>query len=313
MPCYHPITAYRARSINDSGKRSLVFNKKDGFIDRPVEVPCGQCVGCRLERSRQWAVRCMCEAQLHPENSFITLTYSPEHLPEDWGLRKEDFQKFMKRLRKKLNGKKVRYYHCGEYGEKNLRPHYHAILFGVDFDDKTLFSSNNGNPIYTSDFLDSCWRRGFASIGNVTFESAAYVARYVMKKVTNNENIPGAQKKFLETYSRTDPETGEYYQVQPEYTTMSRRPGIGKDWYEKYNSDAYPSDYIVQRGLKVQPPRYFDNLYEIQDEEGLKKIKQGRRKRALKRKDDNTTERLLVRENVKLASIKQLKRPLDGD
>lgn len=308
MPCYSPLTAYRGRYTNPSGKRSIVFNRSDGFVDQPVQVPCGQCVGCRLEKSRQWAIRCVNESQLHEQNCFITLTYNDDHLPHDFGLDKTAFPKFMKRLRKKYGGKKVRYFHCGEYGEKNYRPHYHACLFGFDFNDKVLFNTQNEVDLYTSDTLSSLWPYGFSTIGEVTFESAAYVARYVMKKVTGD--------KADEHYERVLSETGEVVQVEPEYTTMSRRPGIGKGWYDKYKSDAYPSDYIVLRGQKMQPPKYYDGLYERDDNPiklDMRAIKKGRRRRALKRKDENTTERLAVKEKVKKAQLKQLIRPLDGD
>src|SRR4051794_29862641 len=100
MPCFRPLKGYRARVTNpDTGKRSIVFNARKGFNDLPVDLPCGQCIGCRLERSRQWAIRCSHEAKLHEENCFITLTYAPEHLPPGGTLVVKDFQDFMKRLR----------------------------------------------------------------------------------------------------------------------------------------------------------------------------------------------------------------------
>lgn len=303
MPCYSPLKAYRAKHVNPSGKRGIVFNVSDGYRDRPVEVPCGQCIGCRLEKSRQWAMRCVHEASLYEDNCFITLTYSPEHLPTDGGLVKAHFQKFMKRLRRNHAGRKIRYFHCGEYGEENLRPHYHACLFNFDFKDKVIFKTQDSGNIYTSDSLNTYWGMGFTTVGDVTFDSAAYVARYVMKKVTGD--------KKEQAYQRTDPGTGEIHNVIPEYTTMSRRPGIAREWYEKYREDCYPSDTVILNGKKMQPPKYYDNILEKQDEEELRKTKIGRRKRAIKRKDENTTERLLVREKVKKAQITQLKRQIE--
>ena len=136
MPCYRPIKGYRSRRLNaETGKRPVVFNPRDGFYDQPVDLPCGQCIGCRLERSRQWAIRCVHEASLHERNCFITLTYRDECLPTNGSLDLDAFQKFMKRLRRRF-GEGVRFFHCGEYGENFGRPHYHAILFNLDFSDK---------------------------------------------------------------------------------------------------------------------------------------------------------------------------------
>mgnify|MGYP000188139432 FL=1 len=222
MPCFHPLQGYRARQRSASGKRGIVFNKRDGWADLPVTLPCGQCIGCRLERSRQWAIRCVHEASLHNENSFITLTYANEHLPAWNSLDKTTFPKFMKRLRKSLQDKRVRYFHCGEYGDHTGRPHYHALLFGHDFPDKTHWAIRNGNPTWRSQELERLWPFGHSEIGTVTFESAAYCARYITKKVTGHA--------AREHYEMVDKHTGELGRREPEYTTMSRRPGIGKGW-----------------------------------------------------------------------------------
>lgn len=301
MPCYSPLKGYKSRVVNESGKRSIVFNRKDGFSDMPVDVPCGQCIGCRLERSRQWALRCVHEASLYENNCFITLTYNDENLPHDLSLNKKHFQDFMKRLRKRYvisPDSKIRYFHCGEYGEKNFRPHYHACLFNFDFRDKELWSVRDGVRLYTSRDLAGIWKYGFSTVGEVTFESAAYVARYVLKKVTGD--------RAEEHYRICDSETGELHNVIPEYTTMSRRPGIGRGWYDKYESDVFPSDFIVIRNKKMQPPKYYDGLYTNIDD-----IKKARRSNANKHKENNTAERLRVREDVKLATLKFLKRSLE--
>lgn len=306
MPCYSPLTGYRAQRVNDSGKRSIVFNPAHGYRDLPVQVPCGQCIGCRLERSRQWAIRCMHEASLHTENCFITLTYSDEHLPSDRSLNVRDFQLFMKRLRKKYNDRAIRFYHCGEYGSRFGRPHYHALLFGFDFPDRQLFRvTSAGSRLYRSRDLESLWPFGFSTIGDVTFDSAAYVARYIMKKVTGD--------KAAEHYEWIDPDTGEIHQRKPEYTTMSRRPGIGKLWYDKYKHEVYPSDEVIVKGRAVKPPKYYDGLYEIEYPEDAERVKEARKRAAARRKQDNTTERLRVREKVKLAQISRLKRSLDSE
>ena len=296
MPCYHPLQGYRSRA---DGK-TVVFNPTDGWVDRPLNIPCGQCIGCRLDRSRDWATRCVHEASLHENNSFITLTYNNENLPEDRSLHKKDFQDFMKRLRKKFHNKKIRYYHCGEYGEKNFRPHYHAIIFGLEFKDQELFTVTNGEKLYTSATLEKLWPFGFSTIGSVTFESAAYVARYVMKKV-NGE----AAKNH---YERVDSDTGEIYSLVPEYNTMSRRPGIAAAWFDKYKDDVYPSDNIHLRGKTLKPPKFYDKMYEHLEPEEMEKIKMARMKGMSKHADDNTADRLAAKEVVKKAQLNKLVR-----
>lgn len=184
MPCYSPLSGYRSIKPNQNGKYPIMFSQRDGFSDIPIDVPCGRCIGCKLERSRQWATRCMHEASMHKKNVFITLTYSDEHLPYDQSLDLDHFQKFMKRLRKKHPH--VRFYHCGEYGEKTGRPHYHAILFNCDFLDKKIYTIRNENPVYVSQELNNIWGYGLCEIGSVTFESAGYVARYCTKKITGD-------------------------------------------------------------------------------------------------------------------------------
>ena len=298
MPCYHPMQGYRSRA---DGK-TIVFNPTYGWIDRPLTIPCGQCVGCRLERSRQWAVRCVHEASLHEDNCFITLTYNNESLPEDGSLNKKHFQDFMKRLRKKYKNKKIRYYHCGEYGDKNFRPHYHAIIFGLQFDDQKLFTVNNGEKLYTSEKLEKLWPFGFSTIGTVTFESAAYVARYVMKKVNG--------KNAKNHYERVNNDTGEIYNLVSEYNTMSRRPGIAAGWFDKYKDDVYPSDNIHLREKTFRPPKFYDKMYEHLMPNEMEKIKKQRMKNMAKHANDNTAERLAVKEQVKNAQLNQLIRSI---
>lgn len=265
---------------------------------RPINLPCGQCVGCRLERSRQWAMRIMHESQLHASNCFITLTYSDENIPADGGLRKSDFQKFMKRLRKKVGS--VRFFYAGEYGESLGRPHYHACIFGYDFPDKVPFSQSGEHTIYISDELSKLWPYGHVTIGELTFQSAAYVARYCMKKVTGDS----ADRH----YEKICPYTGEIYKIQEEYVTMSLKPAIGRNWYDKYKTDLYPSDYHIVNGVKVRPPRYYDRLLKIENESLLEQLKFKRVRRALKSKEHQTPNRLRVREKVAKARLNQLTR-----
>lgn len=284
-----------------------MFSKSKGYVDLPVCVACGQCIGCRLERSRQWAIRCVHEAQMYDESAFITLTYDDKHLPEDRGLKKKDFQDFMKRLRKHIEPKKIRFYHCGEYGETTLRPHYHALIFGYDFRDKVDFKDGvNGDRIYTSKTLEDIWGYGFCTVGTVSFESAAYCARYVVKKITGDA--------AEEHYRRVDAETGEIYHLLPEYTTMSNgggkegKGGLGMEWLRRYGADVYPEGEMVLRGKVMQPPRYYDKLFELDDPKGMRKIKRERARVGIEHVEDQSYERLRVREKVKKAQVGFLKR-----
>ncbi|AZL82807.1 replication initiator protein [Apis mellifera associated microvirus 8] len=296
MTCFHPLTAFK------TGSGDIIFHDRHKNITEKLKLPCGQCVGCRLERSRQWAIRCMHEAQMHKDNCFITLTYAPEHLPSDRSLHLDHFQKFMKRLRKKF-GSGIRFYHCGEYGSTYGRPHYHACIFGFDFADKKLWKIVNNERLYTSLALEKLWPYGFSTVGTVTFESAAYVARYILKKV----NGDAAAKH----YERIDPNTGEVFRLKPEYTTMSRRPGIGSTWFDKYHSDVYPHDRVVVRSKCMRPPKFYDTRYEILDPEGFDSVKQNRQLNALKHVDNNTPDRLEVRERVQKIALQRLPRNLD--
>ncbi len=289
MPCFHPLEAWKTRD------GAIVFSP-GGAVGFSLQLPCGQCIGCRLERSRQWAMRCMHEASLFDDNCFITLTYSDEFLPSDGSLDKKHFQDFMKRLRSSFSERRIRYYHCGEYGSKFRRPHYHALLFNFDFVDKKLFSTSKGQRLYTSEVLEKLWRFGFGTVGAVTFESAAYTARYIMKKVTGD--------RAEEHYVGCDEVTGTPVQLLPEYTTMSRRPGIGRAWYERFSNDVFPLDEVVLRGGRsMRPPRFYDCIYELQNPEDFARIKSERLSFSRK---DCTPERLRVREFCKIAEVSRL-------
>lgn len=279
---------------------SVVFAelKRNGDIARSLELPCGQCVGCRLERSRQWAMRCMHEASLYDLNCFVTLTYSDEEVPVRGQLVYKDFQRFMRSLRKRT-GMKIRFFMCGEYGELNARPHFHALLFGYDFLDKVKFKrQEHGQWLYRSPFLESVWTRGMSLIGALTFESAAYVARYCMKKVTG----PGATEHYL----RRD-EFGTF-SLQPEFARMSLKPGIGQPWLQKFAADVFPRDFVVVNGKEVKPPKYYDRLFSESGLYDMDWIKYERMLEAEAHGDDNTPERLAVREKVVKAKLNQFKR-----
>lgn len=291
MPCYRPLKGYRARTVNPStGRRSIVFSARDGLLDFPVDLPCGQCIGCRLERSRQWAMRCMHEANLYERNCFITLTFRDECLPVDGSLDVKLFQDFMKRLRFRC-GPGIRFFHCGEYGEKFGRPHYHACLFNFDFDDKYVWRrSDAGFTVFRSALLEEVWPYGNAEIGDVTFESAAYVARYITKKVTG------------------DAAEAHYGGRKPEYTTMSRRPGIGKGWFDRWKFDVYPRDLMVLRGRQVRPPKYYDRQFEIAYPSDWAIVRRKRKRSGIMFRALEPETRLSIREEIHTLRFNLLKR-----
>lgn len=254
----------------------------------------------------------MHEAQMHDLSIFCTLTYSEEKIPEGGTLMKSHFQGFMKRLRK-LHKKPIRFFHCGEYGETNPRtgrvdgelhrPHYHAILYGISFADKKWYKNNaQGDPLFTSETLDKIWTHGHCNFGAVTTESCNYVARYLMKKV-NGEAAPARYRKL-------NLNTGEIFQVQPEYITMSNRPGIGASWYDKYGSDVFPSDTVVTNGKEQLPPRYYLRRLASASPKAEAKIKFKRIKRAAKHSANSTPERLRARMICRQSKISQLKRSI---
>lgn len=212
-----------------------------------------------------------------------------------------DYQLFMKRLRKKY-GPKIRFYQCGEYGEKKGRPHYHAIIFNHHFTDQHYEKTEHGNKLYTSKSLNEVWPYGDSYIGAVTFESAAYVARYIVDKKNGTE----AQTH----YQRWTPETSELVEITPEYTTMSRRPGIGNEWYKKYNKEIYAFDYVIVNGHKCTTPKYYDGLLEEQEPGKYERIKETRVDRIDKNHKDLTIDRMHTRELILKERMNRLKRTL---
>nr|QJB18958.1 MAG: replication initiator protein [Microvirus sp.] len=302
MPCYHPVTAWRSRHVNPSGKVGLVFQEDKAAPFSELQIPCGGCIGCRLDKSRQWMLRLMHEAKYHEQKSFLTLTYDDLQLPENGSLDKTHFQKFMKRLRKQHGGK-LRYFMCGEYGDQTQRPHYHAILYGCDFSDRRPHSKGaKGDQIYISETLDRIWTHGNCYIGNVTPESCGYVARYIMKKVTGEQ--------ANDHYGRINPATGEWYLLQPEYLAMSLKPGIGATYYDEFKTDLYPSDFAISKGRELPVPKYYDRQLEKENPDLLETLKARRKARAIKNKADNTPERLAVRKTIIQSKSKMLTRTL---
>lgn len=301
MPCYKPLEAFVLRSADASKKARVSFtNYIKGAQLTPI--PCGQCIGCRLERSRSWAIRLMKEYNLHDRCSFLTLTYKDSSLPKTRTklptLKLEHTQKFMKRLRKRLSPASLRYFLCGEYGETTQRPHYHLILFGENFasDRKPIRDSRSGFPQWESPLLNSIWGLGSCTISDVSFESAAYVARYNLKKFT------GKGSRFF------------YKGRKPEFVTMSRNPGIAADYFHAFGSDLYSSDEIVP-GIgrpECLPPKYFDKLLEKTDPTLYQQIKKIRQESLdIYESSISTDTRLATRERVKASKIKNcLKRTI---
>ncbi len=286
MPCYAPLHGWLSQARTATGKRAVVFRRQEGFVDRKVSVPCGQCIGCRLEYRHQWAMRCVHEASLHEENSFITLTYDDENLPEGGTLVKSHWQKFMKRLRRRNDGKRIRFYHSGEYGDINARPHYHAILFGFDFNDKRLHTVRNGNNVFTSQTLEEVWDKGFSEIGDCSYQSAGYVAGYVVKKLKTSDD--DLRQKF-------------YGGRLPEYATMSRNPGIGMEWYAQYKEEVLKHDSVIVDGREVKPPKYYGDKLAQEFPTRFAAVK-GARKRAIDY-DETTDVRLDTKRKVATARL----------
>lgn len=313
MPCYHPLVGVDVGVRKETGKKVIRvlkgrevndWHRKNVLI---IPLACGRCIGCRLERSRQWAVRCVHEASLYEENCFITLTFrdacplDKKKIDPTVSLHKYHFQNFMKRLRRefslgvlshprkrgflpKYKSPNIRYLHCGEYGENLGRPHHHACLFNFDLIDKQYWKTKEGNRYYTSEILNRIWGYGYCIIGEVTFESAAYVARYIEKKVTG---------EMAEGY---------YDGREPEYSTQSRRPGLGKGWLDKYTDDIFPKDFVVIRGKRINVPKFYNKKYEEQYPEIYASIKEMRKDAALLNPDNNTA-RLGAGEIIKKAQM----------
>ena len=293
MSCFHPLYGYKS----SSGKwlSEQTYHKQE-----PMTIPCGQCTGCRSEYSRQWALRNMHEASLYKNNCFITLTYDKKNLPQNNSLDKKAFPKFIRSLRKRNKRDKknqIRYYACGEYGDDFGRPHYHAILFNYYPDDTVHLKKQ----LYTSKSLSDAWgNKGHVSVGNVTFQSAAYVSNYVQKKIN------GKQK--LDHYTNTD--TGEWR--EPEFSLMSRKDGIGKLWFDKYYKDIYQTgkDGLHMNGKFMKPPKYYDTKYKEDFPEFMEILKNNRIEKFEEIAHLFTPEALVAAERTHKARMSLYKRKL---
>jgi len=276
MTCTSPAEAW----VTNSG---LTFKPLRGHYSEslpPIHIPCRNCLSCRIDRTREWTTRVLHEAQLHEDNIFVTLTYDDLHLPRDKSLHHSHFQEYIQKLRnyaRYSEGKKLRYYMCGEYGEKLGRPHYHAIIFNYRYPDQRPFGK-----YYGSEKCLEHWGRGHIHIGNVNSKSASYVAGYIQKKVTG--------ERAEEHYRYIDHETGESWMLKPEYNQMSQ--GIGKKWFQKFGMTDFgtdPENLICHIEGKPYPiPGYYLRILKKTEPEQYESIMQHRKEHAKKNKLDRS-------------------------
>ena len=313
------IIKFLGHPVNDNQK-TVYYRGKDYPIDMLIKIPCGKCVGCRLEYSRQWANRCMLELQYHDSAYFCTFTYDDDHVPRTYypdpetgeafpamTLQKRDFQLLMKRIRKHFPDDQIRFFACGEYGSQTFRPHYHAIIFGLHLSDLIPYKKvREGGELYTyynSPSLQECWPYGFVVVGEVTWESCAYTARYVMKKLKGKE---------ADFYGK--------HNIQPEFTLMSRRPGIARNYYDTHPT-LFDTDYInistPKGGKKFRPPRYFEKLFEVDQPLRSAELKEIKKRMAIESQKAKLTrtsltgdELLEVEEDAQVNKLKSLRRSL---
>lgn len=301
MPCTNPYDVWPAPPGAPS-KRPVASPGQSYPGAKSFRMACGQCMGCRLDRAGDWALRCVHEAQFHEASSFVTLTYAPEHLPRDGSISKRHHQLFMKRLRKKL-GRKVRFLMCGEYGDKLGRPHYHYIVFGEAFRaDRVLHSkSHSGDVLYTSETLSEAWGLGHAVLSDFTHATAGYVARYTTKKITGKAASDYYRRELV------DPVTGELhtFHIEPPFLVASKRPGLGSQWFDQFKSDAFPSDFVILDGRKRRVPAFYVKRLSDAEREA---VKAERKRRGEKHAANNTEERLDVRHESQWLRAQLLKR-----
>lgn len=261
--CFHPQNAWLQDVVKDGVKKRAVFFAPPTGEAQPIQLPCGKCLGCRMDKARTWAIRCLHESEMHEDNCFLTLTLSDENLHD---LDKRDLQLFFKRLRKALNGRRVSYYAVGEYGSLTARPHYHALVFGWFPSDAYYWSGNGQTALFRSSFLERLWPFGNSLVGSVSYESACYVSRYCAKVLGSGG-----------------------------FALMSRNPAIGRDWYRKYGSEVSAHDgcHIPSTDCFVRPPRYYDGL---SDPDDIAERKARRLAYSVKAHADETVQRLLDRE-----------------
>lgn len=349
MTCYHPHTAFEAIGVKSpDGKKIIRYSNKGmykvtysfnpgyqvyrckddtyGYDYKAITLPCNNCIGCRIDRARQWSVRNLHEAQMSDSACFLTLTFGDaatidnvfrlrefKHLSRNKKfeearkrcntLVRGDFSRFMKRLReaaKRLYGiDNIRFYAAGEYGDCNERPHYHCLIYNFDFPDKQYLATEKGNVYYTSKLLEEAWGYGFVYISDFSINTANYVSRYVTKKINGQLKDAWYQGK------------------EPEYQVCSNRPGIGRKWFEKYKNDVFPTDEVVYstkqgKKVKIKPPKYYDKLYDKFCPDEFEEVKKRRElyisSMSNKEKwiEENSRPRLDVKEECMRLRVKKL-------
>lgn len=286
MPCFHPLTMYRVLSgrSKDTGNWPLTLKRSEGYEDLSVQVPCGKCIGCRLDHAKMWTIRNVCESRQHDRSAVVTLTYDNSHLSDNEELVKSHLQDWFKRLRYYVGS--FRYFGCGEYGTAGGRPHYHVILYGIDFADKVRQTSGYSAQ-YTSELLEKTWPFGFCTCGDFSIQSAAYISRYVLKKCGGDIK---EDKK------------------QQEFTVMSNRPGIGANYLDRYADDLLAVDRIVTlNDGSFGIPRYFvDRLQKTRPDEV--ELYKGRKEMYVKSKVILTPLRIKQQEEAVKLKLKEKKR-----
>lgn len=288
MACFHPQDMYT------DGKGGYSMVERPPYTFRKILFKCGKCVGCLKDRRDEWSMRVMDEARVRgPLNcSFLTLTYDVEHIPMPPHVSKEALRLFIRRLRKAHPELKIKYFGCGEYGDKGGRPHYHLIIFGYNFPDRKFYSKNkSGDRRYKSDELERLWPFGLCEVGDVTHRSAGYCASYLVKS--------GGQGPLWNDGTGVDP-----VRLAPPFQAMSTHPGIGANYFERYGAHDFAFDFHLVEGSKRKIPRYYEKLFRrgVDDESReanraqLEDLKVARELKSAERAHDNTPARLAVRE-----------------
>lgn len=329
MVCYHPLDCVYPIYPDDEGKRHLNFKKSfyNQFTDLngilfPVgsikathlrlQVPCGQCIGCKMDYSRMWALRSVNEATTHKKNTFLTLTFNNKYVHNDGSVHKEFLSSWIKRFRY-YYGDDIRFLCVGEYGGKSMRPHYHILFYNFDFDDKYVFQYHKGTNVcyYRSPFLenkvwtDVCSKEslGYSIIGEVNFQTSAYVARYCTKKIFPNRKTRLAYFK----------------NKQPEFLNFSRQYGIGLEYFLEHHTEELGRGYSTLRNgdnfVKLSLPRYYlkiaEKYFPSEYYDYKARASQFLIENLLTVNDDKTTPRLQVREELQKLKVDKLTRSYD--
>lgn len=316
MGCFAPVRMYRSLLRDVNGKYTYENNlpARKNWVE--MQRPCGYCDGCLIKRADGIAVRAHHEASLYFHNSFLTLTYNDENLPENSNLNLDHPKKFLKDLRSDVHYQLekqgltneeisekhfIRAYGCAEYGPKLGRPHYHLLIFNYGFPDKKPWrKSPSGEQLFLSEQLEKLWPYGFSSIGNISFASAAYVAQYTIKKFKREED-----------YEKINYETGEVIKlIKPQGICWPRgkRGGLGRPWLEKNMADVFPHDHVIIKGKEKRPPVYYDKMFEKHHPDQFFEIKLERFRKAIHHSKDNTPERLAVKKKCLQGKLKLTKR-----